>query len=70
MHQLPATTLPPPTNHYAAAGAAAGGGGGGGMVMMMATSAHDLSSGDPNGPRKRTKVSRACDECRRKKVKF
>ncbi len=28
---------------------------------------HDPSFGDPT-PRKRSKVSRACDECRRKKV--
>lgn len=29
---------------------------------------HDLSYGDQSARRKRTKVSRACDECRRKKV--
>lgn len=27
-------------------------------------------AGDPNAPRKRSKVSRACDECRRKKVRW
>jgi hypothetical protein len=31
---------------------------------------HDPSFGDPTAPRKRSKVSRACDECRRKKVCF
>jgi hypothetical protein len=31
---------------------------------------HDSSFGDPTAPRKRSKVSRACDECRRKKVCF
>ncbi|EFW21768.1 Glucose-responsive transcription factor [Coccidioides posadasii str. Silveira] len=30
---------------------------------------HDLSYGDQSARRKRTKVSRACDECRRKKVR-
>jgi hypothetical protein len=30
----------------------------------------DTLSGDPAAPRKRSKVSRACDECRRKKVGF
>jgi hypothetical protein len=29
---------------------------------------HDLSYGDQSARRKRTKISRACDECRRKKV--
>ena len=29
---------------------------------------HDLSYGDQSARRKRSKVSRACDECRRKKV--
>ncbi|WEW58209.1 Glucose-responsive transcription factor [Emydomyces testavorans] len=29
---------------------------------------HDLSYGDQSARRKRTKVSRACDECRRKKI--
>ena len=29
---------------------------------------HDLSYGDDSARRKRSKVSRACDECRRKKV--
>ena len=29
---------------------------------------HDPAFADPNAPRKRSKVSRACDECRRKKV--
>lgn len=31
---------------------------------------HDLSYGDQSARRKRSKVSRACDECRRKKVRF
>lgn len=31
---------------------------------------HDLSYGDQSARRKRSKVSRACDECRRKKVLF
>lgn len=30
---------------------------------------HDLSYGDESARRKRTKISRACDECRRKKVR-
>ena len=30
---------------------------------------HDLSYGDQSARRKRSKVSRACDECRRKKVR-
>ncbi|KAL3491337.1 hypothetical protein BJX62DRAFT_125555 [Aspergillus germanicus] len=30
---------------------------------------HDLSYGDQSARRKRTKISRACDECRRKKVR-
>jgi hypothetical protein len=29
---------------------------------------HDLSYGDQSARRKRSKISRACDECRRKKV--
>ncbi|KAI9818788.1 MAG: Glucose-responsive transcription factor [Pycnora praestabilis] len=29
----------------------------------------DASFGDPTAPRKRSKVSRACDECRRKKIR-
>ncbi|GMF73212.1 unnamed protein product [Aspergillus oryzae] len=31
---------------------------------------HDLSYGDQSARRKRSKISRACDECRRKKVLF
>lgn len=31
---------------------------------------HDLSYGDQSARRKRSKISRACDECRRKKVCF
>lgn len=30
---------------------------------------HDLSYGDHSSRRKRSKISRACDECRRKKVR-
>lgn len=30
---------------------------------------HDLSYGDQSARRKRSKISRACDECRRKKVR-
>ena len=30
---------------------------------------HDLSYGDQSSRRKRSKISRACDECRRKKVR-
>ncbi|KAI9756210.1 MAG: transcriptional repressor general negative regulator of transcription subunit 4 [Chaenotheca gracillima] len=30
---------------------------------------HDGSMNDPSAPRKRSKVSRACDECRRKKIR-
>ncbi|KZF21047.1 hypothetical protein L228DRAFT_248804 [Xylona heveae TC161] len=30
---------------------------------------HDPAFGDPTAPRKRSKVSRACDECRRKKIR-
>lgn len=31
---------------------------------------HDLSYGDQSARRKRSKISRACDECRRKKVRL
>lgn len=31
---------------------------------------HDLSYGDQSARRKRSKISRACDECRRKKVRW
>lgn len=38
--------------------------------QAVAPPTNDTSfTGDPNAPRKRSKVSRACDECRRKKVR-
>ena len=42
----------------------------GSVAMGLNSDNLDALSGDPTAPRKRSKVSRACDECRRKKVGF
>jgi hypothetical protein len=42
----------------------------GSISMSLGSDDRDALSGDPAAPRKRSKVSRACDECRRKKVGF
>ncbi|KAI5849712.1 hypothetical protein BZA05DRAFT_74841 [Tricharina praecox] len=74
--------LPPMmTGTPPAVGGGAGGGGGAGAgamdlrlplspgsIAMALNDNQDALSGDLTAPRKRSKVSRACDECRRKKV--
>ncbi|KAI5778083.1 hypothetical protein EDC01DRAFT_675391 [Geopyxis carbonaria] len=39
------------------------------MALNQEQQNMDALSGDPTAPRKRSKVSRACDECRRKKIR-
>ena len=42
----------------------------GSIALALGNENADGLAGDPTAPRKRSKVSRACDECRRKKVSW
>jgi hypothetical protein len=74
--------LPPMMTGTSPANSAGGGPGGvvptdpqlpmspGSIAMALGSDNQDALPGDLTAPRKRSKVSRACDECRRKKVGF